>query len=72
MKKKTFNKKLALSKETIAHLNNSEMHGIAGGTAQPTPSNGGPCPLLTQYNCTPLTLCGWITSCYTCVYPICP
>ncbi len=36
--KKEFNKKLALNKETVAHLDGSEMKEVAGGGATKPPT----------------------------------
>lgn len=75
MKKKALHRKLTLSKQTIAHLGAGEMQDIAGGTV-PNPVSPVPGPIVTTLpctvNCTPQTLCAWITSCYTCIFPICP
>jgi len=35
MKKKNFNKKLVLNKETVAHLETQEMDNLRGGTYNP-------------------------------------
>jgi len=69
MNKKTLKKKLTLSKQTIANLNNNEMHRIAGGTAvspTPIPPVPGPIVRVPTDTCPCPTNCAWMTSCHTC------
>ncbi len=44
MKQKKLNKKLSLNKNTIAHLNNTNMAGIKGGETEACTAN---CPTMT-------------------------
>lgn len=47
-------RKLSLNKETVRHLTNEELRGVAGGG----PTNGNTCPGTCQGNTCPATACG--------------
>ncbi len=47
MKKKAFDKKLILNKETVSNLNKSEMSGLKGGLGQIGSENQSCSPLLS-------------------------
>ncbi len=51
MKKKVFNKKLSLNKETVSKLNQSEMGDVKGGGSDSK----------TDYTCDPNGCVGWKT-----------
>ncbi len=50
MKKKTFDKKLTLNKETVSDLNKEEMSGLKGGLRQ-IPSEDQSCSPLSSCPC---------------------
>ncbi len=54
MKKKVFNKKLKLNKETIVSFSDSQLNNVKGGGTQRCTDEGGPnCPAVTidHYTC---------------------